>query len=185
MADIIIIHGTLGSPEGNWFPWMKNALEARAHSVFIPEFPTPEGQSKDGWRAVLRDQAPVFDDNTVLIGHSIGATFLLHILESMTQPVKGSFFISPVMDVIDNPEYGQLNASFIKAEFDWSHMQHKAGLATIMHGDDDPYVPLSHAQALAHHLDVPLDVVKNGGHLNAESGYTQFAELLDKVTKIA
>ena len=49
----------------------------------------------------------------------------------------------------------------------------------IIHGDDDPYVPVEHARQLSGFIDAPLHIIKDGGHLNAETGYTQFPEILD------
>jgi len=54
--DAIILHGTMGSPEGNWFPWLKSQLE-NDYNVYVPQFPTPENQTKDNWHAeCLQDQ---------------------------------------------------------------------------------------------------------------------------------
>lgn len=181
MADIVILHGTLGSPNGNWFPWLRHECTALGHQLYVPEFPTPEGQNVEQWCAALRDQAPVFGPDTVIIGHSIGATFLLHILATLQTSLKASIFIAPVMDLIGNPEYDRLNASFIALQWDWQDLRQKLGQAMIMHGDDDPYVPLIQAQILGQGLAVPVEIVKQGGHLNAESGYTTFPDLLAKL----
>ena len=102
--DIIICHGTMGSPEGNWFPWLKNECLKIGHDVYVPRFPSPESQTKHNWCNALRDQTPIFGSNTVLIGHSISATFLLHILEVLKERVNQSVFVSPVMDDIGNEE---------------------------------------------------------------------------------
>lgn len=29
MGNYIIIHGSFGSKDGNWFPWLKNVLESK------------------------------------------------------------------------------------------------------------------------------------------------------------
>ena len=64
------LHGTMGNPHGNWFPWLKDQLEAKGHEVYVPKLPTPEGQSVKNWCKALDEQAPLFDEDTILIGHS-------------------------------------------------------------------------------------------------------------------
>ena len=41
MKNVIIIHGTEGYPEENWFPWLKKNLEERGYNVTVPQFPSP------------------------------------------------------------------------------------------------------------------------------------------------
>jgi predicted alpha/beta hydrolase family esterase len=180
--DVIILHGTMGSPIGNWFPWLKDQLDGD-YNVYVPEFPTPDNQSKDNWCATLRDQAPIFGKNTILIGHSIGATLLMHILEGMSEPVYKSVFVCPVLDEIGNEEYDALNKTFIEKmpDYDWLTMSNNMGDCTIFMGDNDPYVPSWHAECLQDQIGGELIVVPNGGHLNAESGYTEFGALLEVV----
>ena len=45
MTNIIIIHGSYGNPNENWFPWLKSELKKLKCNVFVPKFPTPENQS--------------------------------------------------------------------------------------------------------------------------------------------
>lgn len=169
----------MGSPEINWFPWAKAELESLGHNVYVPKFPTPENQAKENWCAALRNQAPIFGKDTVLIGHSISGTFLLHILEAVQEPVYQSIFVSPVMDDIGIKEYDILNRTFVHHEFDWNLINKNKGQSTILHGDNDPYVPMSHPEKLSQKISTPITAIENGGHLNTESGYNTFPNLLE------
>ncbi len=182
--NIIILHGTEGSPDINWFPWLKTEMEKHGHEVYVPRFPTPDEQSKENWCAALREQTPLLGRDTILIGHSLGATFMLHILETVREPLAQSLFISPVMDEIAIPAYDDLNRSFLKTpDFDWLTISDNAGSVAIYHGDDDPYVPQSHAEFLQDQIGGELHIIPGGGHLNAESGYTQFPEILAHIAE--
>ncbi|MDR1009307.1 MAG: alpha/beta hydrolase [Rickettsiales bacterium] len=176
--DIVIIHGTCGSPDGNWFPWLRRQLEAKGHRVYIPRFPTPKNQSVASWCKVLHTETPDFDANTTLIGHSCGAAYLLSILNVLERPVAKSVFVSPFAGKIGNKEYDEYNRDFIDRDFDWDKIRNNMGTATLFYGDDDPYVPRAAAEYVSAKLDVPLTIIQGGGHLNAESGYTEFPEIL-------
>jgi predicted alpha/beta hydrolase family esterase len=53
----------------------------------------------------------------------------------------------------------------------------------MCHGTDDPYVPLKNVQMMSEKLEVEIDMIENGGHLNSESGYTEFEYLYRKIQK--
>ncbi|MDD4530479.1 MAG: alpha/beta hydrolase, partial [Candidatus Gracilibacteria bacterium] len=71
MTNVIIIHGTGGSPEGNWFPRLKSKLEDLDCRVFVPKFPTPDGQSLESWLAVFSEYEQYLDENSIVVGHSL------------------------------------------------------------------------------------------------------------------
>ena len=75
MDKFAIIHGTKGSPEGNWFQWLSTELIKRGAQVTIPRMPTPEGQSLDNWLAAFSEQVGPIDQSTTVIGHSVGIFF--------------------------------------------------------------------------------------------------------------
>lgn len=182
----LIVHGTMGSPEGNWFPWLKRELEARGHVVHLPTFPTPENQSFDTWLAVAQKELVGVDPaHTTLVGHSLGAAFVLRMAEMADQPYRGVCGVAPFVDLLGLLDFDVLNSSFINHAFDWAMIRRNAGAISLYAGDNDPYVPLPFAQKVETALCVRLTVIKGGGHLNAESGYTTFPLLLDMMPILA
>lgn len=176
--NIIIIHGTGGSPNGNWFQWAAKELQSRGHNVIVPRMPTPENQSADNWHRALADAVGEIGPGTILIGHSCGATFLLHVLENLEHPITQSIFISGFIDILGNEFFDNLNRTFVEHDFDWTRIRANAGQINILHGDNDPYVPLPAAERLANGLQTPITVIPNGGHLNSDAGYTEFPQIL-------
>jgi len=184
-VKIVIFHGTAGSPEGNWFPWLKAELEKLGHEVFVPKLPTPENQSVESWCEALREQVPfIFGKDTILVGHSLGATLIAEILsQPRKEPVKASFFVSGFLSDIDNEWYDKQNYEFTRYPFDWDQVKKTMGNVYLLHGSDDPYVRRELAEELSEKLGVKPDYIENGGHLNSESGYTEFPYLLGLIKK--
>ncbi len=174
----LIFHGTLGSPEGNWFPWLKSTLEKKGWDISVPRLPTPD-QSPEKWKQALEKQVETPKDTDIIIAHSSGVTFTLHLLEEGFIRPKKVIFISGLIDNIGNEEYDALNAPFIDKEFNWETIQKNCHEIIILHGDNDPYVPTEQAEKIAKNLNIPLQIIKNGGHLNTEAGYTEFPEILE------
>ena len=83
MQTIFIFHGTEGYPEENWFPWLKHELEQKGCKVFVPQFPSPPvvPSKISEWFEVLREYEKYINEETVIIGHSLGGVFTLRILE--------------------------------------------------------------------------------------------------------
>ena len=169
----------MGSPEGNWFPWLARQIRNVGVEVAVPKLPTPEGQSFENWRTALKDQYGQLGFDTILVGHSLGATFALRLLEEFKdgQSIVGTFLVSTVAGALGNEEYDKLNASFVDEPFRWDLIKQTAGPVKVYQGDNDPYVPVSMAEEVAKNLGVKLDLIKDGGHLNSESGFDTFPQL--------
>ena len=55
--NFIIVHGSWGNPNENWFPLLKSELERLDHKVFVPKFLTPIGQKLNVWLDVLKRES--------------------------------------------------------------------------------------------------------------------------------
>ena len=183
MRTAFIFHGTGGSSEGNWFPWLKGELEKKGINVIVPQFPTPEGQSLKSWLDILNKYKDLINSETIFIGHSLGGMFLLKVLEQLSEPVYAAFFVSAPIG-LKPIKYYDSDYAFTHFEFNWPKITNKAKHFTVYHSDNDPYICLDNGKGLAKRLDVELTFIPQAGHINAESGWTKFDRLLKDIEKI-
>ncbi|MFH0701208.1 MAG: alpha/beta hydrolase, partial [Candidatus Woesearchaeota archaeon] len=115
MTNIFIIHGSYGSPQENWFPWLKAELEKLGCPVFVLKFPTPEKQSLESWMKVFNKYEKEINDKSIVVGHSLGPAFLLSFLEK--HRVKAAFFVAGFVGKLDNSNFDSINDTFVNKSF--------------------------------------------------------------------
>ncbi len=182
---VFVFHGTGGYPEENWFPWLKEKLETKGYKVLVPQFPSPPGQPAQvaDWFAVLKNYNQYINEETILIGHSLGGIFTLRLLEQLKHPVKAAFLVGTPIGVRPILNYDRDN-SFSGFSFNWPAIKERAKHFTVFQSDNDPYVSLANGEELAKELGVELSFVPAAGHFNTRAGYTEFEALLKKVEEI-
>lgn len=184
MKTAFIFHGTGGYPEENWFPWLKEKFEEKGYQVFVPQFPTPEGQSIESWLKVLESYKQYITEDTIFVGHSLGGIFLLKYLEQLEHPVKAAAFVGSAIGI---PPVKNFDADSKFSEgfaFDWAKIRSKSKNFIVFQSDNDPYVGLANGEKLAKELGVELSFVPSAGHFNVNAGYTKFEELWEKLLPI-
>lgn len=147
----------------------------------MPKFSTPKKQSLQNWQKIFNEYDKYLDENSSVIGHSLGPAFLLSVLENLKQPIKAAFFIAGFTGSLNNPEFDELNKTFVSKTFDWVKIRTNCRRFYVISSDNDPYVPLEKGKGLANNLRTELIILKNAGHINLESGYDKFNFLLKKI----
>ena len=184
MKKAAIIHGTGGSPGRNWFRSVAEKLEGVGFRTYIPHFPTPEGQTLENWVKHFNSEVGELDRHSLLIGHSVGAAFVLRLLERLKAPIDTSVLVAGFTGSLGLPEYDALNSTFVAVPFNWDKIRTNSNNFICMSGDKDPYVPIEQGKEIADQLRVEHIIIKGGGHLNSEFGFTSFPRILDELTKI-
>lgn len=178
MKSAILIHGTESKPGSNWFPWLAEELKKRGYAIFIPQFPTPVGQSLEGWRKEFKRFEMHITEETIFVGHSLGCAFILDCLERSEKGVAAVILVAGFVGLLGNPHYDFLNSTFIEKKFLWENIRSKCGKCVVISSDNDPYVPLEKGWELARHLGVQPIILHNAGHINRSSGFTEFPQVL-------
>jgi len=181
MKRAFIIHGAYGSPDENWFFFAKAEIASLGYEVIIPKFPTPEEQNLKNWFSVFDKYMHEIDEETILIGHSLGCAFILNVLEKINVRVRGCYLVSGWIGELGKPQFDPINKTIADREFNFDKIRDNCSLFIQIHGDDDPYVPLSKALELRKRILSELIIIKKGGHLNSESGFIRFPRLIDLV----
>jgi len=183
--NVLIFHGTEGCPEENWFPWLKEKLEAKGCKVFVPKFPSPPivPSKISEWFEVLKKYEQYIDENTIFIGHSLGGVFVLRVLEHLKHPVRAAFFIGTPIGVRPILNYSR-DSAFSSFDFNWKIIKNNSKYFVVFHSDNDPYVSLKNGEELAEKLGVKISFIPNAGHFNKKAGYLTFPDLLSKIEAI-
>lgn len=180
MNSAIIIHGTGGHPEENWFPWLQRELREYDYNVIIPQFPTPNHQNPEHWWRIFKNYKQFVNENTILIGHSCGGAFLLRVLETLSSPVKTSVFVAASAG-IKPIKYYEVDRPFVEKPFEWKTIRKNSKHFLVFHSQDDPFICIENGELIAKNVHVPLVRLTNAGHFNAAAGYTTFELLLEKL----
>ena len=183
MTKAIIIHGAYSNPESNWIPWLKTQLEKRGYEVAIPQLSTPENQNLKQWKKEFQEQIGELEADTILIGHSIGAVFILTLLEESQTTINAAFLVAGWTGQL-NQEIDTINTTFQDKEFDYNKIKKNAWKIFLYGADNDPYIPIEKFEELADNLEVDLTEIEDAGHFNTKSGYTEFDDLLIDIISI-
>ena len=181
---VFIIHGAYGHPKGNWFPWLRKELEKKEVEVYVPKFPTPEGQILDNWFKVFDEYMNIIDENTIMVGHSLGAAFILNILGRIEREIKAAFLVAPFVGLLGNPTFDTINKTFTDREFNWEKIRSNCKRFYVYSSDNDPYVPIDKGKFLAEKLNAMFRIIHGAKHFNGSAGYTKFELLLKDIEKM-
>ena len=179
MENYIIIHGSFGSKDGNWFPWLKNKLEDKKCKVDVPQMPVGVGnQNYDNWEKELNKLS--VNENTTIIAHSIAPVFVCKYLIKNEIKVKKLIFVCGFNNYLGiDPDFDAVNESmFLNNLVD---IKKYCNNIICFYSDNDPYVNFDVEKSFADLISNEQHIVKNGGHINAESGYIEFNKILDVI----
>lgn len=185
MNNYIIIHGSFGSPFGNWFSYLYDQL-SQDNQVIIPQFPIGiEFQNYTNWSKLLDYYRNLgyINENTIFVGHSIAPIFIIKYLLENNIKVNKLYFVSGFNHVtVDGGDYDKVNKSFF-IDDDISKIKNYTNNITCIYSDNDPYVPFEVLKDFANKVATNEILIPNGGHLNSENGYNTFEQLLTEIKK--
>lgn len=172
---IIFLHSTGGDPQESFFPWAKAELEKLGHQVSCPAFPNSIEPNPLVAVPLVMD---VYDPSqeTVFIGRSSGGTLIPHVL--MQESVKAELCIS-LAAPFENIGWDNLNKLFAHQP-DYEKARSSVDQYLHWYSDDDPYVPLDHADQFQEVLGGDIRVFKAYSHFYNE----EFSELIEEIQKL-
>lgn len=179
MENYLIIHGSFGSNQGNWFPWLKEELEEMKKDVKVPQMPVGVGiQNFESWQEVLDKE--VINENTTIIAHSIAPIFICKYLITKKVKVKKLIFVCGFNNYFGiNADFDSVNGPMYIDNY--TDIKKFCNNIVCFYSDNYPYVKYEVEKEFANNISNKQIVIKNGGHINSESGYTSFEEILKEI----
>ncbi len=183
MKRVIIVHGYTGNPDKNWFPWLKSELEKLGIIVEVPSMPNSNNPVLDEWLPSLSEAIGVPDQDTFLVGHSLGCPTILRYLESLDGDIKigGALLVAGFAEPL--PHLPELD-SFTVEKWNYENVKQHTEQLAILNSDDDESVPFFNAENVRDRFNAKLITVHGAGHINEKAGFKEVPFVLDELKKI-
>lgn len=143
------------------------------YEVIMPEMPNAMNAKYSEWKIWFEKHIPFLRDGVLLIGSSLGGTFLAKYLSETIVPLKirATFFAAAA--------YFDKNDTYSMADFilpdDLSGFASQAGEVYLYQSEDDPVVPLSDVYRFKDKLpNAHVTILHDRGHMRGE----EFPELI-------
>lgn len=182
---VFIVHGYTAAPDRHWFPWLKECLETEQGAVVhVAAMPASDTPCPIAWHDHLQNLIGTADENTYLIGHSLGCATVLRYLAGLQSghTIGGCILVAgfnaklPTLPALDG---------FMAEPADLQSVIAASPKRVVIHSDNDAIVPPQFTADLAAQLSVTADIVTNGGHFLGDEGFRQFPLVYDHLLRFA
>ena len=160
MKRALIVHGWESASNEHWYQEEKKALEKLGYVVTAPNMPNSFHPDKEEWVNVITHFAP--DEDSVLIGHSLGAPAILRYLEKTDKKVGKIFLVAGFASDLGFNE----TRKFVIDPFDWDKIKQNVEEIFVLNQIDDPWVPFAVGAEMAKNLSVEIVKVDGNNHFD-------------------
>ena len=180
MNNYFIIHGSFSSPFSNWIPYLRKEIESKELEVYTPNLPSGVGyQNYTNWENMISEYVKLglINENTTIYAHSIAPVFVSKFLVNNKIKIKRLVSVCGFNNYLGiNAEYDNVNETMYFENL--KDVKNYCDEIICYYSKNDPYVKYEVEKEFADTIATKQIVIEDGGHLNSESGYTEFEELL-------
>lgn len=176
---VYVVHGYTATPGDHWFPWLKARLEADGVGVEVLPMPDSSQPVAAAWDAFLDARVVRHDEDSFLVGHSLGCIAIVrHLLQTRGAACGGMVLVAGFAEPLRGiPELDGFVAGLGALE----DLRQTVARRTVIAAADDEVVPHAATQRLAARLDAQFVTVERGGHFLGREGYTEFPLVYERL----
>ncbi len=188
---VYIIHRWDGSPKEPLLQWLKSSLEARDYEVTVPAMPDPGVPKVEAWVGKMAETVSP-NENTIIVGHSIGCQAILRYLQTL-QPekkIKGIVLIAPWMELSqetveeEGEETREIAKPWMETPIDFKKIKSLIGKAVAIFSDNDPHVPADQRAIFEKELGAEIIMEKKKGHFTESDGIIMLPSALNAILSL-
>lgn len=178
--QVLLIHGWGGKRPEHWLTWLQKELEKRGYEVFFPHLPRDDIPQKNEWLKEIFALPIRWNDEPILVGHSLGCPTILRILQTICgkQRVGKAILVAGFCKTLKVAPI----ENFVQEPFEWGQIKQHCREFIVINSDNDPKVPRHHGLFLAEQLGVKELIEHNAGHITAPQ-FEQYPRALELIVQ--
>lgn len=178
MKNCFIIHGSESSSKAHWFSWLENKLVLAGYRVFNLDYPTPQNQSFDTWKEVLETKKEYINKDTIFVCHSIAPAFVVKYCITTGTHI-GALISVCGFNCLIGGELDKINKTMFLEDI--TSFRELCDKRICFYSNNDPYLKLDYLKDFAKNINAVEVLIKDGGHLNTDTGFVEFPQILNHI----
>lgn len=179
MKNILLIHGFNGIPK--IFQYFKEKLEKLNYNVIMPEFPVREEITVEGYFAILDKYKSYFNENLVVVAHSIGNPMFIKYISKYGLKVGKYISLAGFSKDFFNEGKDVLNEKVkltILNDKELNDVKVLINEKYSIYSDSDHLVPLELLEQFCNDINSVAIPIKDIGHMGKKSGLEKLPEVI-------
>ena len=192
-TKVLILHGFGNDNTDNWYSWLRDKLNKKGYEAIAPSMPNTKEPILKEWLEGLEPLVADFTENDIMIGHSLGAFTLMHLIQKLDLKLNKLFLVAPVSEFMlagETPKGIKENFSDKDLEFSKKYIGNKVNYQKIdnnvkkIYGyfsDNDPYITLDQKNSLEKVLKIDFKIFENRKHFSKSTPSPKLPEIIPDI----
>lgn len=176
MKKVLIVHGWGGSDFPHWQSWLAGEIAKDYGYVYFLKFSDVEKPTFKEWSEELLSALDEFKPD-IVVCHSLATTLWFQLSnQKKLKEVEKLFLVAPPSLNCHIEELSEFFPCEIPSELFSKDV-------LLIGSTNDPYMDESEFLRLQAELSVEMELLKNAGHINTDSGFGEWEFILNEVKK--
>ena len=173
---VLLLHGWGGSDFPHWQSWLAGELARDYGCVNFLRFSDFDTPKRDLWMQELLHALEDFRPD-IVICHSLANTLWMYLCQTQQiKEIQKLYLVAPPSLHCQVQELQEFFPQQVPSTLNVAD-------ALLICSDNDPYMSVTEATELQAALKIDMKMLKNAGHINADSGYGQWPWMLQELKK--
>ncbi len=169
---------------------MKKELEDKGYQVQVPTMPDSAEPKIETWVPFLAELIGTPDQDTYLVGHSIGCQTILRYLDTLKGEEKlgGIVLVAGWLHKLESlytEEEIKIAKPWLEIPIDFENVKSHTKNTVAVFSDDDEFVPIDNIELFKEKLEAKTFLEHAKGHFSQETGIKELPVVLEELLKMA
>lgn len=155
----VFLHGWRSSSQKSFFPWLKEELEKLGHEVIALDLPDPYLPNPQEQADYVLSKV-TFDENTIIVAHSLGSVVSYRILEKLKKPIHKLVLVAGLIEPKFRDKPRPEAEYLLDWKFDLEKIKKNAPEIIILEDENDVIIPAGESSIIQKYLGGQSFVVK-------------------------
>ena len=180
MKTAFIIHGFNGDTSYTFGPSLTSFLEEKGYTVFLPKFPIRSEATYEKWANILDDYKEHFNEETIVVAHSIGNPFFIRYLNNNNLQCNLYISVAGFCDLFKVPDRDDLNNAFVDFKVNSNsinYLKETVPYRFSLYSDNDHVIPFDILESFIKQIESTPVFIKGVGHMGNRDKITRLPQI--------